>query len=116
MVWCATAPCGGSYVVGWYKNATVYREYQTIRTYPRFPYSIERWANIVAEEKDCVLLTPSERIVPKWKVPRRQKGSIEKFGFYLAHIWYAREPEAKDFVERIIDRISSNKVFTAFAI
>lgn len=53
VVWTATRPGGGRYVVGWYRNATVYRELQ------RHPD--RGWYNVRAAPSDCILIKPSQR-------------------------------------------------------
>ena len=53
VIWTATRPSGGRFVVGWYKQATVYRILQ------KRP---ERgWYNIQASAENCVLIEPSQR-------------------------------------------------------
>lgn len=82
VVWTAPdpSPRRGRVVVGWYDNATVYRDRQQpkgalkrARTY-RDPYSRERHTlsfQVEADEKVCRLLAPEERVL--W-IPPRKKG------------------------------------------
>lgn len=64
VVW--TAPndkVGGRYVVGWYKNARVYADYQKSTNRERKCYGY----NVVADAKDCTLVPPDSR---ELNVPR----------------------------------------------
>ncbi|GBR01194.1 protein NO VEIN domain-containing protein [Asaia lannensis] len=82
VVWTAPdpSPRRGRIVVGWYYNATVYRDRQQpkgalrqARTY-HDPYSHESHTlsfQVEADEKDCKLLAPEERVL--W-IPPRKKG------------------------------------------
>jgi hypothetical protein len=58
VVWLAKRPTvGGVYVVGWYKNATVYSEFQSSKCAERNYYTY----NIVAKSSDGVLLPVDQR-------------------------------------------------------
>ena len=58
VVWVAKRPdSDGSYIVGWYNNATVYADYHSSKSSARNRYSY----NIVAKKDDCVLL-PSDSV------------------------------------------------------
>ena len=64
VIWCI--PPDGHYknevnVVGWYKNATIYRE---------FVEEDERFYNVCAAAKDCVLLPTAERDKRRWSIPQ----------------------------------------------
>lgn len=62
VVWFARNPIGkGQVVIGWYKNATVFRSIQTPASLPRRE---EYDYNIQACTKDCVLLPISKRRFP----------------------------------------------------
>ncbi len=85
VVWAATDPVTrGTYVVGWYRNATVYRHKQDFsdgghRYEPdtRKPIGF----NVVANEADTRCLGIEERVLP---VPRRGKGNMGQ-----SNVWYA---------------------------
>ncbi len=101
VVWCATTYRNETSVVGWYKNATVYRNYQ--------PLSIEnkdaledRNFNVKAKAEDCVLIPESHRIEFKWSAPVAKK---KKYGFGQAMTWYASEGKAQDFINDLIGNI-----------
>ncbi len=79
VVWVATPPDGGQRVVGWYKNARVFHEPQTV------PNRKKGWGDtyfVEARAKDCRLLTPAERHSAP-KIPR------EKGGMVQTNVWYA---------------------------
>ena len=75
VVYCALYPYAiekETYVVGWYKHATVYRDYEVIR----FPVDNDKYYeqayNAIAKREDCVLLPGSaRRKATEWKVPRK---------------------------------------------
>lgn len=75
VVWIATRPKeygGGQYVVGWYKNATVYREFQKIdKNIDRHPLKDFHY-NIKCYYKDAVLLPTNKR---KIYIPKPNKGN-----------------------------------------
>jgi hypothetical protein len=84
-VWVATAPSAGAFVVGWYRNATVYGTRQ-----PPPAGSARRHADedigyyVTASRKDAVLLPPDERV---FSIPQKGKGE-----FGQSNIWYADDP------------------------
>ena len=95
VVWVASSPDSGSFVVGWYKNATVFRCCQ------EFPNGLDRKVGedefgfyTKAKEQDCILLPITER---KLKAPRatsvknRGKGGIGQ-----ANVWYADSNKPND--------------------
>ena len=84
-VWVATSPSGGAFVVGWYRNATVYRDWQ-----PPPSGSARRHSDadcgyyVTASGENAVLLPPDERV---FSIPQKGKG-----GFGQSNIWYADDP------------------------
>lgn len=107
VAWCARHPDDsvGTCVVGWYEDATVWRDYQILPIDEEDGSSWERWFNIQAPADKGVLLPVKERKEPRWRVPRHKAGASTPFGFGQANIWYASEPEADDFVRRIAAQI-----------
>ena len=82
VVWVATSPSGGAFVVGWYRNATVYREWQSAPLGAARRYSdTDCGYYVTASIKDAVLLPPDERVL---SIPQRGRG-----GFGQSNIWYA---------------------------
>lgn len=87
VVYCAKHPTHNfTTVVGWYKHATVYRNYQTVQ----FSEDDFQDYNAIAKASDCVLLPTSARSKKlQWQVPRKSLGW--NFGFGRANVWYASE-------------------------
>ena len=88
------------FVVGWYKHATVLRNY--------FEYDLGcgniLFKNIFCKEEDAVLLPVNLR---KWHVPR---ASIDKYGFGQSNVWYAdyeQDERVQPWVEDIVSKINS---------
>lgn len=85
-VWVATSPQGGSFIVGWYKNATIYRHWQAPPPEANRRYKEEEFGYYVsAASSDATLLSPDERI---FQVPRGEGGIGQ------ANVWYADSPDA----------------------
>ena len=112
VIYCAPYPFSSiheTYVVGWYKHAVVYRNYQNIN----FPSNDEEGYypqsyNALAKSKDCVLLPENERRKNQiWRVPRKRKGV--SFGFGQANVWFAQDadknPKLQEFLDRIVKQI-----------
>jgi len=80
VVWVSTHTELGAIIVGWYKNAIVYRNFQEPPKSSRLSYKgDEIWYNIKTSEKNRLLLDEDKRT---FKVPRG------KHGFGQANIWY----------------------------
>lgn len=96
VVFCAKSNREGkTVVVGWYKNATVYKERQN---------DINRQYNIKAKVEDCFLVPEYNR---QFVVPRATK-SENGIGFGQANIWFAAgNQEAKQFATKVIDYIDN---------
>ncbi|WP_300631976.1 DUF3883 domain-containing protein, partial [uncultured Duncaniella sp.] len=100
VVWFATNPVvGGSYIVGWYKHATVFRNYQSSRSTQRNCYGYY----ITASAADCTLLPVDDRVK---QIPRQVKNYPGR-----SNIWYAdsEDAEVKTFRKDIISYIESYK-------
>lgn len=98
VVWCATTDLNETSIVGWYKNATVYRLYQSCE----FDTGYIQYYNIIAKKEDCVLLPRDERHCHKWDVPVAKKRS---FGFGQSMIWYATEEKAENYIRGLKEHI-----------
>lgn len=90
VIWTATRPISGTVIIGWYKDATVYRNLQKISN----PSSIHQkngitWYNIKALAKYVTLLPIERRIFP---IPRNTKGGMGR-----SNIWYADSRVGKSF-------------------
>lgn len=83
VVWLATPPGQKTRIVGWYRNATVFRNYQEGNEFS--PRSIDRcdWVNVEARSCDCVLLPIEDR---RFVIPRASKFSG---GIGQSNIWFA---------------------------
>jgi hypothetical protein len=116
VIFCALYPDSfdkETYVVGWYKNATVYRRYETMA----FDYEcrsdtdddesvLGEWIqeyNAIAKKSDCVLLPRSQRRKTYWRVPRKKKGVA--FGFGQSNVWFARGEDDNKLLSDFLDRL-----------
>lgn len=77
---------GGSWIVGWYKNATVYKHYQKSNNTAREKYGYY----IIANYEDCTLLPTDVRTK---QIPRQQKNFPGR-----SNIWYADSKDVQEFV------------------
>ncbi len=85
VVWIAKHPVGGgTYIVGWYKNASVYSVFQESSSALRNNYEY----NIVANSKDCTLVPLDQRT---FQIPR---ANTQGQGFLgQSNVWYADSPK-----------------------
>ncbi|WP_249979228.1 HNH endonuclease [Vreelandella olivaria] len=100
VVWTAGPDAGGTAIVGWYTNATVFRDLQDIPN----PCKSHRSNNIsgyriVASVEDVHLIPTQER---GFLIPRRVKGGIGQ-----SNVWYADKPESASLVADVIKYIQS---------
>ncbi len=103
VVWCATMDTGRQTVVGWYKHAEVFRYFQDWIMEFADGTEEERFYNVKAKAKDCVLLPFAERNRAAWSVPNAKY--THSYGFGQAMVWYPTEPEAADYLKRLQDSI-----------
>ena len=87
VVWTAGPDTGGTAIIGWYTNATVYRDLQVIRNPSRTHRSnnISKY-RITAALENAHLIPTAER---GFLIPRRVKGGIGQ-----SNVWYADKPES----------------------
>lgn len=108
VVWCAKARNSQNMrVVGFYKNATVYRRSQ----YVEFDTGYVQEFNFIADKKDCVLIPWNKRFSDnRWYVPTSGKNN-SSFGFGRSSIWYGGshtdDQKEIEYVERMIDSIEN---------
>jgi len=97
VVWTATDPHnGGTYITGWYKNATVYRYYQDPPRNSKRRHKNEAVGYYIsAKTGNCKLLTKDERNV---RVQRQKKNWMGQ-----SNVWYAENNP--DFVQEVKDYI-----------
>jgi hypothetical protein len=109
VIWCAKQAQydNRTVVVGWYKNAAVFRDYRVIEFHYEDGEIEEQYYSAVAKADDCVLLPVGERNrFTKWNVPRkRPKGAA--FGFGSANVWFGSEDKAKDYINKLVETINS---------
>ena len=85
-IWVAKSPQGGSFIVGWYDNATVHRRWQTPPPEANRRYDGNEFGYYVkANSSNATLLPPDERL---FYVPRGEGGMGQ------ANVWYADSPAA----------------------
>ncbi len=103
VVWTAGPESGGTVVVGWYKDATIYRESCKVN------FKSEKHNNngvddyrIVADAKSVTLLPVEDRL---FVIPRAVKGGIGQ-----RNIWYALAEESKPIRDAVIKLIESNSI------
>ncbi len=104
VIWTAGPESGGTVVVGWYKNAQVYKEPQKlVKVSNSHKENKLNFYLIEANFIDAYLIPVNERNI---LVPRAVKGGIGQ-----SNVWYAQAPEARDLVSRIEEYIESNNFF-----
>ena len=103
VVWVAKSPSNGTVIVGWFKNATVYRDCQLPpEGSGRKREGRQEWGyRVSAKEEDCRLL-PTERRV--FRVPRGGKGAMGQ-----SNVWYADQPENDAFRQEVWEFITRTK-------
>ncbi|MFW1773998.1 HNH endonuclease [Acinetobacter genomosp. 33YU] len=94
VVWTASSKSNGTVIVGWYKNATVYKE----EIYFEFASELHKQNGvksyrIKADFEDAYLLPIDER---EFGIPRAKKGGIGQ-----SNVWYAKLEETKPLVEKV---------------
>lgn len=97
VVFCANRKGHGGVIVGWYKDATVYRD-REVHPVLAFDY------NLMAHSSNCVLLDETSRTYP---VPRASGTTEKRYGFGRCNYWFANEDTAKDYVKGVVDYIDS---------
>ena len=111
VVWCAKHPAHlFTTVVGWYKHATVYRDYKATNFNGTDGGIYTQYYNVVAKAKDCVLLPTSQRSRKTlWEVPRK-KANGRPYGFGRANVWFANEKgndKLETYVRELVDKIDN---------
>lgn len=105
IVWCATRQQNDLTVVGWYNHATVLRElHEWTVTWADGSEEVLCY-NVQAAAQNCVLLPESERNRRIWWVPTAKY--TKSYGFGQAMVWYANEPEAEQFINKLLNSINS---------
>ena len=104
VIYCAAHPFHNfTSVVGWYRDATVYRYYQEVIFETEDGGEAAFLYNALAPRENCVLLPVQERRPVMWKIPRRQTGA--SYGFGQANVWFAEGREENKLLDRFLTRI-----------
>ena len=98
VVWCATTDLNQTSIVGWYKDATVYRRYQKLP----FDNGYIQDYNVKAKRENCVLIHHTDRNRHIWNAPISR---THNYGFGQALVWYAKDDKAKNYLDRLINNI-----------
>lgn len=86
-------------IVGWYKNATVYRQ-------PQYDEENEREYNVIADAEDCVLLpNDGTRRMFKWRAASAK--STKTYGFGQSLVWYPVQKEAENYISALLESIKN---------
>ncbi|ENW05467.1 DUF3883 domain-containing protein [Acinetobacter beijerinckii] len=105
VVWTATNPkTKGTYIIGWYKNATVFRYYQKFEVIPKVQREngIDCY-RIRALKVDARLLSTDERI---YSIPRAGQSG---FGMGQELIWYGKGEKNAALIKEIYQFIESKE-------
>lgn len=93
-VWVAPKPTGGTFIVGWYGDAVVYRQQQDPPEGSKREYAGEKFGFYVkASMEDCTLLPVDQRV---FQIPRG------KGGLGQALVWYADQPVNAEFQQKVL--------------
>lgn len=102
VVWVSKLPFGGTKIIGWYKNATVYRKHQPAPKDSNRKYKGHELGYFVkAKEKDCVLLPMNKRI---FEIPRG------KAGMGQSNVWYADKKAHVPFRQKVLNFINTGEI------
>ena len=115
VIYCAKYPDSmvqETYVVGWYKHATVYRYYETLEFSDGKDGVFYQDYNAIARKENCVLLPRAARRKSNvWRVPRKSSGM--SYGFGQANVWFAsgrsKNNNLNAFLDRIVKQIEEYK-------
>ncbi|RPJ97419.1 hypothetical protein CW357_00045 [Rummeliibacillus sp. TYF005] len=99
VIFTATHKNGGTYIVGWYKNARFFKDYQNTNLSERKFRNEYIGYYAVANADNATLLSIDERFSFPI-IPRRVKG-----GMGQSNVWYADSPEMEDFKKEILRHI-----------
>ncbi len=103
VVWTAGPESGGTVVVGWYKDATVFREAQKITK----PSAIQKKNGVstfrIKAPADKAVLLPVEQ--RELMIPRAVKGGIGQ-----SNVWFADKEESQEIVNRVTSLINDGVI------
>ena len=102
VIWVSTNENSETRIVGWYKNATVYREDQYERAFTNNNHDL--YYRIKAPAKSCYLLPEKQRNFPIERASAVGTG----MGMGRSNIWYAESKFAQDIlIPKVIDYIEN---------
>jgi len=102
VVWCAGKDKNSMRIVGWYKNAVLYKKEQYQPSFTNPEYELDYFFE--ADSKDCVLLPESKRV---FKMERAEKSGKGR-GFGRGNVWFADSPYAQtELVPEVVKYIES---------
>lgn len=102
LIWTATRPEGGRVIIGWYKDATVYRNYQFFDKQPSVHKSNGiKGYRIKSLYKNAKLLSKDERVL---HIPRG------KGGMGQSNVWYAKDVHDHKWLSRVKQFIDTGKL------
>lgn len=99
VVWLASPKTGGTAVIGWYKDATVYRNEQKLSKQSKEQHHNGVNTYFITALWDNAFLLPLEK--RRSLIPRAVKGGIGQ-----SNVWYANTPESLPYVTRVRDLIN----------
>lgn len=100
VIWTAGPDAGGTAIVGWYTNATLFRDLQDIPSPCKKHRSNNIWQyRVSASAENAHLIPEQER---DFLIPRRVKGGIGQ-----SNVWYADKPESAGLVDDVIKYVRS---------
>jgi len=107
VIWCAfIEDINRASIIGWYTNADVFRRPIKL-PYGDIPgrgsLDNEYVYNVIADKSNCVHLPFSEILNEAWYAPRSRTSG---YGFGESNMWYAEEPEAKEYVDKVLYNIN----------
>ena len=113
VIWVAPHPKGGTYVVGWYENARVYRHYQKTALINR-NFNGEFLGYFVrADDCNVICLPESDRLIEQLKVQRASTAKNHKGGLGHSCVWFAHIDDSRPynniFRQNIINFITNYK-------
>jgi len=100
VVWTAGPEKGGTAIVGWYTNATVFRDLQPIpKPSQKHRTNYIPGYLVITSVKDAHLIPVAER---DFLIPRAVRGGIGQ-----SNVWYADKPESADLVAEVFKYVKS---------
>ncbi|HEY5561053.1 MAG TPA: hypothetical protein VIK72_04710 [Clostridiaceae bacterium] len=104
IIWVATNDTNEAKVIGWYKNATVYREEQGVQAFTNEKFDL--YYRTEALSKDCYLIPEEERTFSIQRASQSGEGT----GMGRTHVWYAQSTFAQTvLIPKVIEYIDSYK-------